>query len=187
MYTRDIRRGVTWYPWSTLDWHLDQHPINILINTQSTKIAWHLDRHSVYTQLTFGRVLIDSYEHGIDQHLMVCMWKFINWDADQVLTKYQWGYRLTVDWDVDAVYQRWFKYTLSEFERYRGLIVSTPNSDPCSGPYSITGYGPTAVNGSPVTLLWFHKSVNQFSTCLLLILLTTLPASSSGSEGLGTL
>ena len=183
MCTSDIRSAVNWYPQSTLDLNLSR---------QKLTLYWHLGWHSIYTQLAISRVLINSYEHHINQHLMACMWKFIlklstNWRLRcwSSLDRVSMGILIECWSRCQCLDHIWLKYALSEFARYRGLIVSSPNSDPWSGPYIVLWV--MTLNSNPATQPWFHEPVNQFSTCLLLILLTTLPASSSGSEGLGTL
>jgi len=94
-----------------LDWHLDRHPIDFSIDTQSTlnqqpdqHLSWlTLDQQLVHSGLSVNRLLC------IEQDSMVCLGKLVNsqstvnWDVDVVLIKYQWRclYRecpSSIDW-----------------------------------------------------------------------------------------
>ena len=116
MCTSDIQSAVNWYPQSTLDLNLSR---------QKLTLYWHLGWHSIYTQLAISRVLINSYEHHINQHLMACMWKFIlklstNWrlrcwlSLDRVSIRIS----LSADWDVNV----WTAYDSSTHcQNLRGI------------------------------------------------------------------
>jgi len=74
----------------TLDWPLDQHLIDILIDTQLT-----LDRHSINSRSIVGQVSTSSCIVCLDWKSMDyrprCQWS-VDWVSTKVLTECQWSF-----------------------------------------------------------------------------------------------